>query len=140
LEKKVSDLEEYLDREVPRLIIEQVDANKMKTMAAILRDPYPVHWDKKANATLGLDGRVINQGPLNLSYIANMLIAWQGPSCIKRLQARFLKPVLDGETVVATGKVVEIIEPEAGRVRVQIWLSRGDDVVLEGEAEIEISN
>jgi acyl dehydratase len=134
------DLNEYLNQEVPRLVIERVDANKMKTMAAILRDPYPVHWDRESNAILNLKGRVINQGPLNLSYIANMLIAWQGPSCIKRLQARFLKPVLDEETVVATGKVVEIIKPEVGRVRVQVWLSREDEVVLEGEAEIEISD
>jgi acyl dehydratase len=134
------DLNEYLNQEVPRLVIERVDANKMKTMAAILRDPYPVHWDRESNAILNLKGRVINQGPLNLSYIANMLIAWQGPSCIKRLQARFLKPVLDEETVVATGKVVEIIKPEIGRVRVQVWLSREDEVVLEGEAEIEISD
>jgi hypothetical protein len=48
--------------------------------------------------------------------------------------------VLDEETVVATGKVVEIIKPEVGRVRVQVWLSREDEVVLEGEAEIEISD
>lgn len=136
----MKDLAEYLNQEVPRLVIEHVDANKMKTMAAILRDPYPVHWDRKANAILNLNGRVINQGPLNLSYIANMLIAWQGPTCIKRLQAQFLKPVLDEETVIATGKVVEIINPEVGRVRVQVWLSREDEVVLEGEAEIEISD
>ena len=27
-------------------------------MAAILRDPYPVHWDREANAALGLPGTV----------------------------------------------------------------------------------
>ena len=55
-----------------------VDPQRMKTMAAILRDPYQVHWDRDATMAMGLDGRVINQGPLNLSYIANMLMAWQG--------------------------------------------------------------
>ena len=53
---------------IPSLIVEQVDPNKMKTMAAILRDPYPVHWDKDANDTLGLKGRVINQGLLTLIH------------------------------------------------------------------------
>jgi len=135
----MSDIIDYLDYEIPSLIVEGVDPNKMKTMAAILRDPYPVHWDKDANETLGLEGRVINQGPLNLSYVANMLIAWQGPSCIKRLQARFLKPVLDGDTVIAAGKIIEIIDHKKARVRARVWLSRDNEIVLEGEAEIQLS-
>ncbi len=57
--------------------MERVDPQRMKTMAAILRDPYEVHWDHEAVRPLGFD-RVINQGPLNLSYVANMLMAWQG--------------------------------------------------------------
>ena len=52
----MSDIIDYLDHEIPSLIVEGVDPNKMKTMAAILRDPYPVHWDKDANETLGLEG------------------------------------------------------------------------------------
>ena len=70
-------------------------------MAAILRDPYPVHWDRDANAVLGLGGRVINQGPLNLGYLVNMLLAWAGPSCVRRLTVSFGRPVLDGDTVTA---------------------------------------
>ena len=57
----------------------------MKTMAAILRDPYPIHWDRQATAALGLGGRTVNQGPLNLGYIANMLMAWAGDDAIRRL-------------------------------------------------------
>ena len=51
----MSDIIDYLDYEIPSLIVEGVDPNKMKTMAAILRDPYPVQWDKDANETLGLE-------------------------------------------------------------------------------------
>ena len=47
----MSDIIDYLDYEIPSLIIEGVDPNKMKTMAAILRDPYPVHWDKAVSYT-----------------------------------------------------------------------------------------
>jgi acyl dehydratase len=56
---------------------------------ALLRDPYPVHWDPAATEGLGLSGRVINQGPLNLSYVANMLMAWSGPASIRRLTVSF---------------------------------------------------
>ena len=66
------------DGELPPWEMPSVDPARMKTMAAMLRDPYPVHWDRDANARLGLGGRVINQGPLNLGYVANMLMAWAG--------------------------------------------------------------
>ena len=82
----------------------EVDPERMKTMAAILRDPYPVHWDRVANEALGLGGRVINQGPLNLSYISNMLMAWAGPACVRRLTVSFGRPVLDGDRVTAKGR------------------------------------
>ena len=35
----MSDIFDYIGYEIPSLIVEQVDPNKMKTMAAILRDP-----------------------------------------------------------------------------------------------------
>ena len=44
-----------------------VKASRMRTMAAILRDPYPVHWDRKVVAKMGFGERTINQGPLGLS-------------------------------------------------------------------------
>ena len=80
-------------------------AARMRTMAAILRDPYPVHWDRDGNAAIGLPGRVINQGPLNLGYVVNMLLAWAGPSCVRRLSVSFGRPVLDGDNVTALGSV-----------------------------------
>ena len=72
--------------------MESVDAARMKTMAAILRDPYPVPWDRAANEALGLRARMINQGPLNLGYIVNMLLAWAGSTCVRRLTVRFASP------------------------------------------------
>ncbi len=60
------------------------------------------------NEAFGLGGRVINQGPLNLSYIANMLMAWAGPTCVRRLTVSFGRPVLDGDRVTAKGRVVAL--------------------------------
>ena len=62
--------------EIPPWTNPSVDPARMKTMAALLRDPYPVHWDRAAVAAIGRGERVINQGPLSLSYIVNMLIDW----------------------------------------------------------------
>jgi acyl dehydratase len=124
---------------VPPWVMADVDPQRMKTMAAILRDPYPVHWDRASVATLGLGERVINQGPLNLSYLANMLMAWQGPTCIRRLQVSFGSPVLDHDHVTATGMVtaVEIVDGER-RAICELHLRRDGQPVVSGTAVVAL--
>ena len=117
---------------IPPWVMPSVDPGRMKTMAALLRDPYPVHWDPAATEGLGLGGRVINQGPLNLSYVANMLMAWSGPASIRRLTVSFGRPVLDGDRVVAGGRVREVVD---GVARCDVWLARHGERVVIGTAE-----
>jgi acyl dehydratase len=119
--------------EIPSWEMASVDAARMRTMAALLRDPYPVHWDRRANEALGLGGRVINQGPLNLGYVANMLMAWAGPAAIRRLTVSFGRPVLDGDHVIAGGIVRQVVD---GIALCDVWLSRGDERVVTGTAEV----
>jgi len=119
--------------ELPPWEVASVDPGRMKTMAAILRDPYPVHWDREANARIGLAGRVVNQGPLNLGYVANLLMAWAGPASIRRLTVTFGRPVLDGDRVVARGHVVEVVD---GIARCEVFLVRDREAVVTGTAEV----
>ena len=103
-------------------------------VAAILRDPTPIHWDREATRALGLEGRLLNQSPVNLGYVINMLIAWAGPTCLRRLRTEFPLPVFDGD------RVVEFFEkPEAG----EGWINGGFFVLtpgvfdyIEGDASI----
>jgi acyl dehydratase len=106
-------------------VVEAVDAQRMKTMAALLRDPYRVHWDREATTAMGLGGRVINQGPLNLSYIMNALHAHGGPGCIRRLTVAFHRPVFDGDHVVASG--MPLSHDDAG-THWRVWLRRDHPV------------
>ena len=124
--------------EIPSWTMERVDPQRMKTMAAILRDPYEVHWDHEAVRPLGLD-RVINQGPLNLSYVANMLMAWQGPACVRRLNVQFTAPVFEGDALVARGTVagIEQVDGEL-RATCDVRLDRGDDAVVVGTAVVAL--
>ena len=57
----------------------------------------------------------------------------------QKIASSLLKPVLDGDTVTAGGKIIEIIDHEKARVRARVWLSRDSEIVLEGEAEIQLS-
>ena len=124
------------DRIAP-FTIPSVDAQRMKTMAAILRDPYPIHWDRQATAAMGLAGRTVNQGPLNLGYIANMLMSWAGDDAIRRLTIAFHARVLDGDAVEAHGIVDSVTVTQAGwAATCSVWLERGSDRVVTGTAEV----
>ena len=125
--------------EIPPWTMASVDPARMRTMAAILRDPYPVHWDRNANEALGLGGRVINQGPLNLGYIVNMLLAWAGPSSVRRLTVSFGAPVLDGDRVTAGGRVdsVTVVDGER-RAECVVWLDRDGVHVVTGTAIVAL--
>ncbi len=125
--------------QIPPWTMPDVDPARMKTMAAILRDPYPVHWDRAGNERLGFGFRVINQGPLNVGYIANMLIAWAGPTSIRRLTLAFGRPVLDGERVTAGG-IVTSVHTDGGvaRATCDVWLEREGEHVVTGTAVVEL--
>lgn len=122
--------------QLPEFVVPSVDPARMKTMAAILRDPYRVHWDREATREMGLDGRVINQGPLNLSYIINMLHAFVGPTSIQRLTVTFGRPVFDGDRVVAGGEVTEV---QDSLLVCGVWLKRGDEIVVSGTAVVDVA-
>ena len=113
-------------------------------MAALLRDPNPLHWDRQAVAALPLNlgERTINQGPLGLSYIVNMLHAWAGPGSIRRLVMRFPQVVLDAERVVASGHIVKLTrENDQQTAHCEVRLSHAErGVLLEGEAEVLLKN
>ncbi len=125
---------------IPPFTVASVDAQRMKTMAAILRDPYAIHWDRQATAALGLGGRTVNQGPLNLGYIANMLMAWAGDNSIRRLTVAFHARVLDGDTVQAHGIVDSVTTTESGwTASCSVWLARGAERMVTGTAEVSVS-
>ncbi|MGC8512085.1 MAG: MaoC family dehydratase [Acidimicrobiales bacterium] len=121
------------------LTVAYVDPQRMKTMAALLRDPYPIHWDPESVADEVHGGRTVNQGPLNLAYVANMLMAWAGDTSIRKLTASFHAHVLAGDTVTASGEVEEVFEADGERrARCAVRLVRGSDLIVSGQAEVSL--
>jgi acyl dehydratase len=127
---------------IPEWEMARVSPERMRTMAAILRDPNPIHWDRNAVASLplGLGQRTINQGPVGLSYMINMLHAWAGPECVRRIVMRFPQVVLDEERVVARGEITALREQQEQRLAdCRIWLEHQErGVLLEGTATIAL--
>lgn len=120
--------------------MENVNPQRMCTMAAILRDPNPLHWDRNAvdALPLGLGKRTINQGPLGLSYVINMLHAWAGPDALRRIVMRFPQVVLDGERVVARGEITTLRQEHSLTLAdCRVWLENAErGVLLEGTATV----
>ena len=112
--------------ELPPYDVPSVSAEKMKTMAALLSDPTPIHWDVATLRALGMGDRPVNQGPLNMGYVMNAVTAWAGgPSSLRRLRVRFLGTVLAGQHLRVRGTVTAVREDEGARLA-------DCDVVLEG--------
>ena len=120
--------------------MDSVSPERMRTMAALLRDPNPLHWDRDAvdALPLGLGKRTINQGPLGLSYLINMLHAWAGPDAVRRVVMHFPQVVLDGERVVARGEIFALRQqPGETLADCRIWLEHAErGVLLEGTATV----
>ena len=117
----------HVGMELPPWRMEHVSPARMKLYAALARDPSPIHWDPSEVARRGLGQRVINQGPTNLGYVINMVLAWAGPASLRLITARFSENVFDGDSVVAGGVVTAVREENGERLAdCDLWLDRAD--------------
>lgn len=128
--------------ELPARVVQQVDIGEMKTMAALLRDPNPIHWDPESTRALGMGDRTVNQGPINMAYVMNMLLAWVGnePTRLRAITLRFMANVFDGDRVLAGGRVTAVREVNGERLAdCEVWLDvTGGMRALAGSATVAL--
>ena len=119
-------------------VIESVSPEPMKTMAAILDDPNPIHYDTASVRALGLGERPINQGPSNLGYLMEMLVEFAGSAeRLRRVRVRFLGNVFAGERVECKGSVTSV-DAAAGTAELAVEASADGRPVLSGIAVIGV--
>jgi acyl dehydratase len=127
--------------ELPSYDVPSVSAEKMKTMAALLSDPTPIHWDVATLRALGMGDRPVNQGPLNMGYVMNAVTAWAGgPESLRRLRVRFLGTVLAGQHLRVRGTVSALREVDGVRLAdCDVVLEVvGGDAVVSGSATVAL--
>ncbi len=89
-------------------VIPSVSAEAMRQWSVFLADPNPIHLDVEVVKAKGLGDRVINQGPINVAYMMNMLMT-AFPGCtIETMDSRFLDNVYGGDKAVASGSITAI--------------------------------
>jgi len=110
----------------------------MKLMAALLRDPNPIHINRESVRALGLGENVINQGPSNLSYLLTMVTRWTGDvSAIRSVRMRYLGNVFGGDRVECRGTVVEV-DPESGSATIDGTATANGKLVLQGTIVVAV--
>jgi len=120
------------------LIVESVDDGRMKTMAMLLRDPNPIHWDPEVLRELGLGERPINQGPINVGYLAELAARTAGGvDRVRRLRVRFVGNVLAGDQVVCEGSVSSV-DRDRMTAELELRAAVGERAVLSGTATIAL--
>lgn len=118
--------------ELPPLTIDVGEA-EIAELAAILRDPNPIHLDPAAVRAAGLGDRVVNQGPANLAYILNMLEAAFPLHRLDSLESRYLANVRAGDRAEAGGAILAI---EDDTIDCEVWLKVEDKVAVGGKARL----
>ncbi|MCP3976720.1 MAG: protein dehydratase [bacterium] len=127
--------------EIPPLVVPAVRIEDIITIMDVMGDVNPIHVDEDLVRELGLRGPV-NQGPANLAYIVNMLIAWAGsPESIRHLNLRFQSISCPGDRLEARGNVVRLIHGDDGPVaHCAVALVReGGEVILSGTADVSVT-
>lgn len=127
---------------LPEWRLPRVSREKMKTMALVLDDPNPIHWDLEVVRGLGMGDRPVNQGPNNMAYVMNMLAAWSGGhDRLRKLRVRFRANVLGDDEVVARGTVVALREVDGATLAdLEVELAvEGGAVALAGSATVDVT-
>jgi acyl dehydratase len=116
--------------------IESVSPDAMRDWSVFLADPNPIHLDVEVVKAKGLGDKRINQGPINVAYMMNMLMA-AVPGCrIEAMDSRFLDNVYEGDHLTASGSVTAI---DGNRISCEFTLDvAGRGTVNSGTATLTI--
>ena len=118
--------------------IDCVSPEAMKDWAVFLADPNPIHLDVEVVKAKGLGDRVINQGPINVAYMMNMLMAAFPAGVIEAMDSRFLDNVYGGDKAVASGRITAV---DGNRITCEFSLDiEGRGTVNAGTATIRVND
>jgi acyl dehydratase len=125
-------------QELEPFVIENVDPQPMKVMAAILQDPNPIHFDTAVTKELGMGDHPINQGPTNITWLLECVSRFAGGADkVRSVNIRFLGNVFGGDRFEVTGTVTSVDEA-AGEAELELSATSGGRPALGGVARIAL--
>lgn len=99
----------------------------------------PLHHDHAFAGKAGLPD-VMAHGMLSAGLLASAVTAWFGEGSVMRFSVRFRSPVWPGDSLVAGCENLTTRLSETGECIADLTLSltRGDEIVLAGEARVRV--
>ncbi|MDR3462494.1 MAG: MaoC family dehydratase [Beijerinckiaceae bacterium] len=95
-------------------------------------DDNPLHFDPAIAARAGLERPPVH-GMLIMGCFEPFVGAWRPDAKIAKLSAKFIRPVLTGDTVEISGKVVRLGEDGSAVLRLTVRGENGRDIVCLAE-------
>lgn len=124
--------------ELEPFVVDEIGTWPMKTIAAVLRDPNPIHFDHEMVAAMGMGEKLINQGPLSAAYLIETVCRFTGdPQRLLSFQARFRGNVFEGDRVECRGRVAAV-DAEAGQATIELEATVDSTPVMTGTATITL--
>jgi acyl dehydratase len=124
--------------ELDQFVVDAVSSDRMRIMRALLDDPTPIHFDIRAVRALGMGDREINQGPMCLGYLTELVTRWTGdPLRLRRLRCRLLGNVFAGERLACSGRVTAV-DRAAATCELDLVVVAGPRKVAQGDATVAI--
>lgn len=125
-----------MDEHATTVWTHRVDPGRMRLMAALLRDPNPIHFDPVSVRALGLGDRTVNQGPTNMAYVMNGIQAWlAGRGRLQSFTVRFEANVFADDVVTVDVAHVPTRRGSAS-AELDVRLSTPDRVAISGRAVV----
>lgn len=126
--------------EIPALQ-RRVTQEQINAYAEASGDVNPIHVNEEFARMVGLPGTIAH-GMLNMAILTEAVSRWAGGSDrVASIRVRFSKPLLPGDTITCTGRVVEVDE-ERGIATLEVGATsdRGDNVLTNGRATVRLSD
>ena len=119
-------------------MVDPVPAAAMKTMAALLDDPTPIHYDPAAVRAAGLGQAPINQGTTNVGYLVELAcMVGGGHDSLRAIKVRLLGSVFAGDRLRCTAEVLTV-DQRGGLVELELSGKVGARAVLGGRATVTL--
>ncbi len=96
---------------LPEMVIGPFDAEALTRYAQVSGDDNPLHLDDALAARIGLAAPPVH-GMKLLAAFESMLKNWRDDLRIVALSAKFIQPILRGETATLSGRVLRASEDE----------------------------
>jgi 3-hydroxybutyryl-CoA dehydratase len=114
--------------------VREVDPYRPIYYAAASGDFNPIHIDAQVGRAAGYSG-VILQGMCTFSWLSDACVAYLGdPARLRRIRARFTKPVQVGDVLTFRGKCTSV-DGRTVKLEISATNQKGEDVLKSAVAE-----